>query len=79
MPMNLADYAKESARDQKSPRTNAWKAQTPSKSSSLKISLKTEENKFFTPWLSEKLNLMSNIPIEQASTLLLAKFVTPIM
>ena len=50
MPMNLADYAKELAKDQKSPRTNAWKAQTPSASSSLRISPKTEENKFATPW-----------------------------
>ena len=79
MPMNLAAYAEESDKVQKSPRTNAWKAQTPSASSSLKISLKTEENKFATPWWYARSNPIRRIPIEHASPLLVVKFASPEM
>ena len=79
MPMNVAAYAKESDRVQKDPRTNGWKAQTPSASSSLKISLNTEEKKFSTPWLSARSNLIRRIPIEQTSPSLVVKFATPDM
>ena len=79
MPINLAAYAKELEKVQKAPRTNAWKEKTPSTSSSLKISLKTEENKHATPWLSARPNLIRRIPIEHASPLLVVKFATPEM
>ena len=79
MPMNSADYAKESTKYKKSPRTNEWKALTPSASSSLKISLKIEEKKFDTPWLSVRTNLIRRIPIEHASPSLVVKFPTPEM
>ena len=79
MPMNLAAHAKESDKDQKAPRTNTWKAQTTSASSSLKISLKIEEKKFATPWLSVRTNLIRRIPIEHASPSLVVKFPTPEM
>ena len=79
MPMNLADYAKESAKDQKSPRTNTWKAQTPYASSSLKISLKTEKKKFVTPLLYARLNLIRRTPIKHASPSLVEKSATPEM
>ena len=79
MPMNLAAYAKELDKVQKAPSTNAWKAQTPSASSSLRISLKTEETKFSTPWLSARSNLISRIPIERALPSLVFKFATPEM
>ena len=79
MTMNLVAYDKESDKVQKAPRTNVWKAQTPSVSSSLKIYLKTEENKFSTSWLSARSNLIRRIPIEHASPSLVVKFATPEM
>ena len=70
--MNSADYAKESEKDQRYPQTNHWKALTPSVSFALKISLKTEEKKFSTPWLCVRSDLKRNIPIGHTSLLLVA-------
>ena len=72
--MNLAAYVKESDTVQKAPSTNAWKAQKPSASSSLRISPKTKEKIFATPWLSERSNLIKKIPIEHASPSPVVKF-----
>ena len=77
MPMNLAAYAKELDRVQKAPSNNVRKAQTPSASSSLRISPKTEENKFPTPWLSARSNLTKKIPIEHELRSQVVKFATP--
>ena len=79
MPINLVAYVKESDKFQKSPSANAWKAQTPSASSSLKMSPKIEESKFATAWLSARSNLIKNITIEHASPSQVVKFDTPEM
>ena len=79
MPMNYADFAKESAKYQKSPRTNKWKAQSPSALSVLKISLKTGEKKYFTTLLFVSSNLIRRIPIGHTSPSLVSKSTTPTM
>ena len=45
-PMNSAEYAKDSEKYQRAPRTNVWKARTLSASLDFNISLETEENNF---------------------------------
>ena len=79
MIMNLADYVKESDTVQKTPSTNKWKAQITSASSSLRMSPKTEEERFATPWLSTRSNLIKKIPIKHASPSQVVKFATPEM
>ena len=59
--MNMTDSAKELEKFQKAQINNAWKAQTPSASSSLLISPKTDKTKFATPWLSARSNLTRKI------------------
>ena len=75
--MNSSDYAKYSEKYQRTPKTNVWRAQTPSASLDLKISIDTEETKFATPWLYVKSELKSNIPIVHASLSLVAASVIP--
>ena len=77
--MKLAAYAKELDRDQKAPITNDWRARTHSTSLYLKISIKTEENKFSTPWLYVRSNLKRRIPIGHTSPSLVAKSATQAM
>ena len=76
MPMNSDNYAKELEKYKKAPRTNEWKAQTPSASLYLKIPPKTEENKFGTPWLYVRSKLKRRIPIGHTSPSLVSKFDT---
>ena len=71
-PMKSDNYAKESAKDKRSPRINEWEAQTSSASLDFKIYLETEENKISTPWFCVRLDLKSNIPIRYASPSLIA-------
>ena len=77
--MNLVAYVKELNKVQKPPSANAWKAQTPSASSSLNIPPKTEEKTSATPWLSARSNLIKKTPIEHASPSQVVKFATPEM
>ena len=76
MPMNSADYSEELAKDQKAPITNDWRARTHSTSLYLKISIKTEENKFATPWLYVRSNVKTRITIRHTSPSLVAKYDT---
>ena len=75
--MNLAASAKELDKVQKAPITNAWKAQTPSDSSSSPISHKEDDMKFATPWWSARSNLTRKTQIARASTLQVVKFDNP--
>ena len=75
--MNLANSAKGLEKVQKDQGRNAWKAQTPSDSSSLQISHKTDDMKFATPWWSLRSNLTSKTQIAHTSPLKVVTFSTP--
>ena len=73
--MKSDDYAKNSAKDQKSPRTNKLRAKILSASFDLKISLVTDKRKIYTRWLCVKSYLKRNIPIVHVSPSLAAAYV----
>ena len=75
--MNLDEYAKELAKDQRVPRNNVLRAQTLSTSFSFKIFLKTGGRKSTTPWLCVRSDLKWKIPIVHASPYLAAVFFVP--